>query len=62
MNTVMHMLMGLIVGYMIGIALAAMVAFVLDLDSVARFVAIGCGLVGAALGPAVANRLERSSR
>lgn len=62
MNTVIYALMGLIVGYVVGIALAAFVAFVLDLDGIARFVAIGCGLFGAVLGPMVANRLGESSR
>jgi NhaP-type Na+/H+ or K+/H+ antiporter len=62
MNTVLHALMGLIVGYLVGVAIAAFFAFVLDLDSAARFIAIGSGLIGAALGPTVANRLGESSR
>ena len=53
MNTVMQMLMGLIVGYVIGIVLAAFFAFVLELDDIARFIAIGSGLVGALAGPRV---------
>lgn len=62
MNTLMYALMGLIVGYVIGIALAAVFAFVLDLGGAARFIAIGSGLLGALAGPAVAKRLGESSR
>ena len=57
MNTVMSVLMGLVVGYVIGIAVAALFAFVLDLDSVARFIAIGFGLLGALAGPRLFGRL-----
>jgi NhaP-type Na+/H+ or K+/H+ antiporter len=57
MNTVMSVLMGLIVGYVIGIVIAALFAFVLDFDSVARFIAIGFGLLGAVAGPRVFGRL-----
>jgi NhaP-type Na+/H+ or K+/H+ antiporter len=57
MTTIMTVLMGLIVGYVIGIVLAAFFAFVLDLDDVARFIAIGCGLLGAVAGPRVFGRL-----
>ena len=57
MNTIMSVLMGLIVGYVIGIGVAALFAFVLDLDDIARFIAIGCGLLGAVAGPRVFGRL-----
>ena len=62
MNTVMSVLMGLIVGYVIGIVIAAFVAFVLDLDGFARFIAIGCGLLGALGGPRVFGRLLQQPR
>ena len=46
MNTILKVLIGLVVGYIVGIGLA-----VLDLDEIARFIAIGCGILGAVLGP-----------
>ena len=49
--------LGLIVGYAIGIVIAAFFAFVLDLDDVARFIALGVGLLGAIAGPRVFGRL-----
>lgn len=61
MTTLMYALMGLIVGYVVGIVIAAVFAFVLNLDDAARFIAIGCGLLGALAGPAVAKRLGESS-
>ena len=61
MNTLMYALMGLIVGYVIGVGLAALFVFAFDMDGVARFIAIGCGLLGAVIGPTVARRLGRSS-
>lgn len=51
MNTLVKVLIGLVAGYVVGILLAAFAAFVLDLDEIARFIAIGCGILGAALGP-----------
>lgn len=57
MTTLMSVLMGLIVGYVIGIVVAAFVAFVLDLDDVARFVAIAFGVLGAVAGPRLFGRL-----
>jgi NhaP-type Na+/H+ or K+/H+ antiporter len=57
MTTIMSAFMGLIVGYVIGIAVAAFFAFVLDLDDVARYIAIGFGLLGAVAGPRVFGRL-----
>ena len=51
MNTILKVLIGLVVGYVVGIGLAAFTAFVLDLDEIARFIAIGCGILGAVLGP-----------
>ena len=51
MQTLVKVLIGLVAGYIIGIALAAFAAFVLDLDEIARFIAIGCGILGAVLGP-----------
>lgn len=62
MNVIMYSLMGLIVGYIIGIALAALVAFGIGWEESARFIAIGCGLLGAIVGTPVANALERKSR
>ena len=51
MNTIVKVLIGLVVGYVVGIGLAAVAAFALDLDEIARFIAIGCGIAGAVLGP-----------
>lgn len=51
MQTLVKVLIGLVAGYVIGILLAAFAAFVLDLDEIARFIAIGCGILGAVLGP-----------
>ncbi len=51
MQTLVKVLIGLGAGYLIGIALAGFAAFVLDLDEIARFIAIGCGILGAVLGP-----------
>lgn len=59
MRILTSVLIGLFVGYLIGIALASVAAFVLDLDELARFIAIGCGLAGAVLGPVVSERLRR---
>ncbi len=61
MTTLMYALMGLIVGYVVGIVLAAFFAFVLDMEGAARFIAIGSGLLGALAGPAVAKRFGESS-
>lgn len=58
MNLVLKIVIGLIAGYMIGIALGAFVALVLDFEGAARFVAIGCGLAGAALGPALLSKAD----
>ncbi len=51
MQTLVKALIGLVAGYLMGILLAAFAAFVLDLDEIARFIAIGCGILGAVLGP-----------
>ena len=51
MNTIVKILIGLVVGYIVGIALGAITAFVLGFEDAARFVAIGCGILGAILGP-----------
>jgi hypothetical protein len=61
MSLFMKVAIGLIAGYIIGIALGAFVAFVLDFESAARFVAIGCGLAGAALGPALLSKTDLRS-
>ena len=61
MNTMINVLMGLIVSYLIGIILAAFVAFVLGFEDAARFIAIGSGLVGAVLGPSVFGRLREDA-
>ncbi len=58
MNIVLRVLIGLIAGYLVGIVLAATAAYVFDLEEAARFIAIGCGLLGAALGPRVFSRLD----
>jgi hypothetical protein len=55
----LYALMGLVVGYLVGIGLAAIVAFGVGLDDAAKFVAIGCGLLGAVLGAPVARALQR---
>ena len=56
MTIILKILIGLVAGYTIGVMLAAIVAFALDLEEVARFIAIGCGLLGAALGPVAFRR------
>lgn len=53
MTMLVNVLIGLVAGYLIGIALGAFAAFVLDLEDAARFIAIGCGIAGAVLGPLV---------
>lgn len=58
MNTLVKVLIGLVAGYVIGIALGAFTAFVLGVEDAARFVAIGCGLLGAILGPTLLDRLD----
>lgn len=51
MNTIVKVLIGLVAGYLVGIGLGAITAFVFGFEDAARFVAIGCGLLGAVLGP-----------
>ena len=58
MTTLLKILIGLIVGYTIGVGLAAIAAFVFDLDDVARFIAIASGLAGALLGPTLLRRVD----
>jgi NhaP-type Na+/H+ or K+/H+ antiporter len=62
MNIAVKVLVGLVAGYLVGIALGAFTAFVLDFDSAARFVAIGCALAGAALAPFVLDRFGVTDR
>jgi uncharacterized membrane protein len=62
MNAIINVLMGLVVGYIVGILLAVFVAFILGYEDAARFVAIGCGLLGAVMGPLVVNRLQSLER
>lgn len=62
MDTVLKMLIGLVVGYIVGIILGAVNAFVLDVESAARFVAIGCGLLGAILCPTILDRLDATAK
>lgn len=62
MNNVINALMGLIAGYTVGIILAVVVAFVFGPDAAARFVAIGCGLLGAVLGPSLFGPLRDEPR
>lgn len=59
MRTLTSVLIGLVVGYLVGIMLASVAAFVFDLEDIARFIAIGCGLLGALLGPVVSNQLRQ---
>lgn len=58
MNSIVRVLLGLVAGYLIGIGLGAFTAFVLGYEDAARFVAIGCGLIGAFVGPRVFSRLD----
>lgn len=62
MGIVVKVLIGLVAGYIVGIILGAVTAFVLDVESVARFVAIGCGLLGAILGPTILNRFDATTK
>lgn len=62
MNIILNTLMGLIAGYLIGIVLAAIVAFGIGWEDQARFIAIGCGVLGAILGTPVAGALSRRNR
>lgn len=61
MNVIVRILIGLVAGYLVGIGLAAFTAFVLDYEDAARFIAIGCGLLGAVLGPVVGARFDGRS-
>ena len=60
MNIVVKVLVGLVAGYLVGIALGAFTAFVLDFEDAARFVAIGCAFLGALAGPTLVDRLTGS--
>lgn len=62
MNIILRVFVGLIAGYLIGIVLAATAAFVFGLEDAARFIAIGCGLIGALAGPIVFSRLRVGQR
>jgi predicted membrane protein len=62
MSVLVKILIGLVAGYVIGIALAAIAAFVFDLDEIARFIAIGCGIAGAILGPTLLRRVDVGAR
>ncbi|HYH11389.1 MAG TPA: DUF5957 family protein [Thermomicrobiales bacterium] len=62
MNIAVKILIGLVAGYIIGIILAAITAFVFDFEGAARFVAIGCGILGAILGPMILDRLGVTAR
>lgn len=62
MNVIVHVLMGLVLGYIVGILLASIVAFVFGFEDAARFIAIGCGLLGAGMGPSMAARLQSRGR
>jgi putative effector of murein hydrolase len=62
MNVIVNVLIGLVVGYIVGILFASIVAFVFGFEDAARFVAIGCGLVGAAMGPSFVGRLQGQER
>ena len=58
MNQVITILIGLIVGYMLGIGLAALAAFVFGFEDAARVIAIGSGLLGAAVAVPLGQRLQ----
>lgn len=62
MNTLVKVLIGLVVGYLVGVALGAFTAFVLGFEDAARFVAIGCGILGAILGPALLRQVDIGGR
>ncbi len=62
MQTLVKVLIGLVAGYLVGIVLAAFAAFVLDLDEIARFIAIGCGILGAVLGPVLLAERDLGAR
>jgi hypothetical protein len=59
MNVMLSTLMGLVIGYLVGIGLAAIAVFVFGFEDAARFIAIGCGLLGAVLGAPVARAMLR---
>jgi predicted membrane protein len=61
-NIAINVLIGLMVGYLIGIGLAAIAAFIFDLEGAARFIAIGCALLGAIVATPAANRLQNRFR
>jgi hypothetical protein len=60
MNTFIAALIGLILGYLVGIAFGALAAFVFGFEDAARFIAIGCALAGAVLGPVASARVQHS--
>lgn len=62
MNVIVSVLMGLVAGYSVGVVLGAIAAFVFGFEDAARFIAIGCGFVGAAMGPTIAGRLRTGTR
>ena len=57
MSIWVKVLIGLVAGYLVGIALGAFTVVVLDFEDAARFVAIGCGVLGALAGPTIVDRL-----
>lgn len=58
MNLVVNVLIGLVLGYLVGVIFASIAAFVFGLEDAARFIAIGCALAGAVTGPSVLGRFR----
>src|SRR5699024_12342334 len=59
-RNVMKIVLAVLIGYIAGIILASIAAFVFEFEDAARFIAIGCGVLGAVLGIPVAARREKN--
>lgn len=55
MKIMTSVLLGLVIGYIVGIMLGSIAAFVFGLDNAARFIAVGCAFLGVLLGILAAN-------
>lgn len=62
MNIIVKVFIGFFAGYVVGIVLGAIAAFVFGFEDAARFTAIGCGIVGAVIGPTLVDRLQGGNR